>query len=178
MLAAMHIFPFLNRGFWPLKQNYNIALLMVRILSGWPEKKKSVFSQILDCKQCFSSDGEGMEIKPGKTFLEVGGGRQGVWEIEEKGRPSVELPTVWRISFAAGMKRAKPRVPLLNWADFPKFWPFWVWHSYLKVKFWTQEVGSTKVLSLLSKRQTKLYTYVLRIIILISSCVEKQGIII
>lgn len=76
-----------------------------------------------------------MEIKPGKTFLEVGAGRQGVWEIEEKGRPRVELPTMWRISFASGMERAKPRGPLLNWADFPGFWPFWVWHSYLKIKF-------------------------------------------
>lgn len=56
-----------------------------------------------------------------------------MWKIEEKERPRVELPAMWRISFAPGMKRAKPRVPLLNWADFPEFWPFWVWHSYLKL---------------------------------------------
>lgn len=84
---------------------------------------------------CFSSDGEGSQIKPGKTFSEVGERRQGEGEIEEKERPRVERPTMWRISFLPGMKGTKPCVPLLNWADCPQFWPLWVWHSYIKIKY-------------------------------------------
>lgn len=86
---------------------------------------------------CLYSDGEGKQVKPGKTFSGGGGGgegKQGEWEVEEKERPREELPATWRIRFSSGMRRTEPHVPLLNQADCPERWPLWVWHSYLKIK--------------------------------------------
>jgi len=72
---------------------------------------------------CFYSDGEGKQVKPAKTFSEVGKERQRQWEVEEKERPREELPTMWRIRFSSDMRRTKPHVPLLNQADCPEYWP-------------------------------------------------------
>lgn len=54
------------------------------------------------------------------------------------------------------MRRIEIHAALLNPADCPECGPLWVWHSYLKIKSRIQEVCSTKVLPLQSKRQTKI----------------------
>lgn len=78
-----------------LNKTYYTDLLVLRTLRQAGLKAKLlVFSQILDCKMCFYSDGKGKQVKPSKAFSVVGQGRKAEWGAEEKERPGEELPTM------------------------------------------------------------------------------------
>lgn len=83
------------------------------------------------------------------------GERSKVGRVGHRGKRDIQRRAA-RIRFSSGMRRIETHAALLNPADCPEYGPLWVWHSYLKIKSRIQEVCSTKVLPLQSKRQTKI----------------------